>query len=390
MANVGRTLFSQVMDFVPWTTVDRIVTRYGGDIRVRSLRCSEQFRIMAFAQLTYRESLRDIEACLGVQPSKLYGMGLREPVARSTLADANEARDWRIWADVAAVLIRRARKLYAKDAFGVDLAGTVYALDSTTIDLCLSLFPWADFRSTKAAVKLRTLLDLRGNIPSFIHVSDGKMGDALALDLITSVPGATYIMDRGYVDYARLYALTMAGAFFVTRTKSNMKYHRVYSHAVDKNTGVMADQTIALDGFYARKNYPHHLRRIKFCDPKTGKRLVFLTNNFALPAATIAALYKQRWQVELFFKWIKQHLRIKHFFGTSENAVKTQIWIAVAVYVLAAIIKKELKLEISLYTFLQILSVHSFEKIELSCALYNDDPQNQNIELAKQLNLFDT
>ncbi len=390
MANVGRTLFSQVMDFVPWTTVDRIVTRYGGDIRVRSLRCSEQFRIMAFAQLTYRESLRDIEACLGVQPSKLYGMGLREPVARSTLADANEARDWRIWADVAAVLIRRARKLYAKDAFGVDLAGTVYALDSTTIDLCLSLFPWADFRSTKAAVKLHTLLDLRGNIPSFIHVSDGKMGDALALDLITSVPGATYIMDRGYVDYARLYALTMAGAFFVTRTKSNMKYHRVYSHAVDKNTGVMADQTIALDGFYARKNYPHHLRRIKFCDPKTGKRLVFLTNNFALPAATIAALYKQRWQVELFFKWIKQHLRIKHFFGTSENAVKTQIWIAVAVYVLAAIIKKELKLEISLYTFLQILSVHSFEKIELSCALYNDDPQNQNIELAKQLNLFDT
>ncbi len=390
MANAGRTLFSQVMDFVPWTSVDRIVTRYGGDVRVRTLRCSEQFRVMAFAQLTYRESLRDIEACLGVQPSKLYGMGLREPVAKSTLADANETRDWRMWADVAALLIRRARKLYANEAFSVDLAGTVYALDSTTIDLCLSLFPWADFRSTKAAVKMHTLLDLRGNIPSFIHVSDGKMSDALALDLITLEVGATYVMDRGYVDYARLYAITVAGAFFVTRSKSNMKYHRVYSHPVDKNIGIMADQTIALDGFYARKNYPQHLRRIKFCDPKTGKRLVFLTNNFALPAATIAALYKQRWQVELFFKWIKQNLRIKHFFGTSENAVKTQIWIAVSVYVIAAIIKKELKLEISLYTFLQILSVHSFEKIELSCALYNDDPQNQNIELAKQLNLFDT
>lgn len=377
MANAGRTLFSQVMDFVPWTSVDRIVTRYGGDVRVRTLRCSEQFRVMAFAQLTYRESLRDIEACLGVQPSKLYGMGLREPVAKSTLADANETRDWRMWADVAALLIRRARKLYANEAFSVDLAGTVYALDSTTIDLCLSLFPWADFRSTKAAVKMHTLLDLRGNIPSFIHVSDGKMSDALALDLITLEVGATYVMDRGYVDYARLYAITVAGAFFVTRSKSNMKYHRVYSHPVDKNIGIMADQTIALDGFYARKNYPQHLRRIKFCDPKTGKRLVFLTNNFALPAATIAALYKQRWQVELFFKWIKQNLRIKHFFGTSENAVKTQIWIAVSVYVIAAIIKKELKLEISLYTFLQILSVHSFEKIELSCDLYADNTQNQ-------------
>ncbi len=390
MANAGRTLFSQVMDFVPWTSVDRIVTRYGGDVRVRTLRCSEQFRVMAFAQLTYRESLRDIEACLGVQPSKLYGMGLREPVAKSTLADANETRDWRMWADVAALLIRRARKLYANEAFSVDLAGTVYALDSTTIDLCLSLFPWADFRSTKAAVKMHTLLDLRGNIPSFIHVSDGKMSDALALDLITLEVGATYVMDRGYVDYARLYAITVAGAFFVTRSKSNMKYHRVYSHPVDKNIGIMADQTIALDGFYARKNYPQHLRRIKFCDPKTGKRLVFLTNNFALPAATIAALYKQRWQVELFFKWIKQNLRIKHFFGTSENAVKTQIWIAVSVYVIAAIIKKELKLEISLYTFLQILSVHSFEKIELSCDLYADNTQNQNLCLAKQLNLFDT
>ena len=388
MANAGRTLFSQVMDFVPWTSVDRIIARYGGDIRVRTLRCSEQFRIMAFAQLTYRESLRDIEACLGVQPSKLYGMGLSSAVARSTLADANETRDWRMWADVASVLIRRARKLYSGDAFGVDLVGTVYALDSTTIDLCLSLFPWADFRSTKAAVKMHTLLDLRGNIPSFIYVSDGKMGDAL--DLIVPEAGATYVMDRGYVDYARLYAMTKAGAFFVTRSKTNMKYHRVYSHPVDKSMGVMADQSIALDGSYACKNYPQHLRRIKFCDPETGKRLVFLTNNFALPAATVAALYKQRWQVELFFKWIKQNLRIKHFFGTSENAVKTQIWIAVCAYVLAAIIKKELRLEISLYTFLQILSVHSFEKIELSYGLYNDDPHNHNSEQSNQLSLFDT
>lgn len=386
----GRTLFSQIMDFVPWTSFDRIVVKYGGDVRVRTLRCTEHFRVMAFAQVTYRESLRDIEACLGAQPSKLCSMGLRNPVAKSTLADANESRDWRMWADVAALLIRRARKLYANDAFGVDLANTVYALDSTTIDLCLSLFPWADFRSTKAAVKMHTLLDLRGNIPSFIHVSDGKMGDAAAFDLITVEAGAIYVMDRGYVDFSRLYVIHQAGAFFVTRTKSNMKYHRVYSQGVDKSTGVMADQTIVLDGFYARKDYPQHLRRIKFRDPETGRRLVFLTNNFALPATTIAAIYKQRWQVELFFKWIKQNLRIKHFFGTSENAVKSQIWIAVGVYVLAAIIKKELKMQISLYTFLQILSVHSFEKIELSCRLYADNSQNQNTQLAKQLNLFHT
>ena len=343
---------------------------------------------MAFAQMTYRESLRDVEACLGAQPAKLYGMGLREPVARSTLADANERRDWRIWADIAAVLIRRARKLYAGDDIGLDLANTVYALDSTTIDLCLSLFPWADFRSTKAAVKMHTLLDLRGNIPSFIHVSDGKMGDAPALDLITPEAGAIYIMDRGYVDFRRLYALHKAGAFFVTRAKRNMKYHRVYSHAVDKTTGVGADQSIALDGFYTRQDYPQHLRRVRFCDPKTGKRLIFLTNNFALPAATIAALYKQRWQVELFFKWIKQHLRIKRFYGTSENAVKTQIWTAVCVYVLAAIIKRELALDVSLYTFLQILSVHSFEKTQLSCVFLDNNDNNPTPPLANQLNLF--
>ena len=304
------------MDFVPWTSFERIVGKYSGDTRVRTLRCTEQFRAMAFAQMTYRESLRDIEACLRARPSKLYGMGLRGPVAKSTLADANELRDWRMWFDLAAVLIRRARKLYADDDIGLDLANTIYALDSTTIDLCLSLFPWADFRSTKAAVKMHTLLDLRGPIPSFIHVSDGKMGDALALDMIAPEAGAIYVMDRGYVDFQRLYALHQAGAFFVTRSKINMKYHRVYSHAVDKTIGVGADQSIALNGFYTRKDYPQHLRRISFCDPETGKRLVFMTNNFALPAVTIAALYKKRWQVELFFKWTKQNLRIKHFFGT--------------------------------------------------------------------------
>jgi len=388
--HIGQTLFSQVMDFVPWTSFDRIVVKYGGDVRVRTLRCTEHFRVMAFAQITYRESLRDIEACLGAQPTKLYGMGLCQPIAKSTLADANEKRDWRMWADIAAVLIRRARRLYANDALSLDLANTVYALDSTTIDLCLSLFPWADFRSTKAAVKMHTLIDLRGNIPSFIHVSDGKMGDALALDLITMEAGAIYVMDRGYVDFRRLFAIHQAGAFFVTRSKINMKYHRVYSHAVDKETGVGADQSIALDGFYTKKDYPQHLRRICFCDPETGKRLVFLTNNFVLSAATIAAIYKQRWQVELFFKWIKQHLRIKRFYGTSENAVKTQIWTALCVYVLAAIIKKELALDVTLYTFLQILSVHSFEKTQLGQALFNGQSDSLLAASSNQLNLFDS
>ncbi len=387
--NYGQTLFSQVMDFIPWTTFGRLVTKYGGDFHVRTLRCTEHFRIMAFAQVTYRESLRDIEACLGSQPSKLYGMGLREPVARSTLADANELRDWRIWSDLAATLIKRARKLYLQDDVGLDLDNTVYALDSTTIDLCLSLFPWADFRSTKAAVKMHTLLDLRGPIPSFIHISDGKMGDALALDLITPEAGAIYVMDRGYVDFCRLYVIHLAGAFFVTRTKINMRYHRVYSHAVDKTSGVMADQTIALDGFYAKRDYPQHLRRVSFCDPETGKRLVFLTNNFVLSAETIAALYKKRWAVELFFKWIKQNLRIKHFFGTSENAVKTQIWIAVCVYVVAAIIKKEFELDVSLYTFLQILSVHSFEKVQLPCVFRDGGEQSMLPTPSNQLQLFD-
>jgi hypothetical protein len=378
------------MDFVPWTSFERLVTKYGGDIRVRTLRCSEQFRAMAFAQMTYRESLRDIESCLGAQPSKLYGMGFRHTIAKSTLADANETRDWRMWHDLATVLIRRARKLYTDDSIGLDLDNTVYALDSTTIDLCLSLFPWADFRSTKAAVKMHTLLDLRGPIPSFIHVSNGKMGDAQALDLITPEAGAIYIMDRGYLDFRRLHTLHAASAFFVTRTKRNMNYHRVYSHAADKPAGIIADQTIALDGFYARKDYPQHLRRVRFRDPETGKRLVFLTNNFVLPPATVAALYKKRWQVELFFKWIKQNLRIKHFFGTSENAVKTQIWIAVCVYVLIAIIKKELALDVPLYTFLQILSVCPFEKVLISQALFDRETAFSPELSANQLNLFDS
>jgi hypothetical protein len=378
------------MDFIPWSSFSRLVAKYGGDDRVRTLFCTEQLRAMSFAQLTFRESLRDIEACLGAQPTKLYGMGFRNPVARSTLADANELRDWRIWHDLAAILIRRARNLYADDDIGLDLDNTVYALDSTTIDLCLALFPWADFRSTKAAVKMHTLLDLRGPIPSFIHISNGKMGDALALDLITPETGAIYVMDRGYVDFRRLHAFHVAHAFFVTRTKSNMKYHRVYSWPVEKSKGIMADQTVALDGFYTSKDYPEHLRRISFRDPDTGKRLVFMTNNFTLPAETVAALYKKRWQVELFFKWIKQNLRIKHFYGTSENAVKAQIWIAVSVYVLVAIIKKEMALEISLYTFLQILSVRPFEKVQLSSAFLDIDDRSSMPISSNQLNLFET
>lgn len=385
----GRTLFSQVMDFIPWTSFNRIVAKYRGDLGVRTLRCTEHFRVMAWAQITYRESLRDIEACLGAQPLRLMSMGLRGPVPKSTLGDANELRDWCIWSDLAAVLIKRARKMYLKDDFGLDLDNTVYALDSTTIDLCLSMFSWADFRSTKAGIKMHTLLDLRGPIPSFIHVSDGKMGDALALDLITPEAGAIYVMDRGYVDFRRLYVFHQAAAFFVTRTKINMKYHRVYSHPVDKKTGVISDQTIALDGFYSKKDYPQHLRRISFRDPETDKYLAFLTNNFVLAADVIAALYKKRWAVELFFRWIKQNLRIKHFYGTSENAVKTQIWIAVCVYVLAAIIKKELALDVSLYTFLQILSVHSFEKTQLRQAFLDYDDQLLHSISGNQLNLFD-
>jgi hypothetical protein len=387
--NVGKILFAQVMDFLPWTTFHRIVARYGGDHRARMLFCTEQFRCMAFAQLTYRESLRDIEACLAAQAGKLYHMGLRQPVRRSTLAEANESRDWRIYAEFAQRLIARARKLYSGDSFGVELDSTVYALDATTIDLCLAMFPWAPFRSTKAAIKLHTLLDLRGSIPSFIHISDGSVHDVNVLDLLIPEPGAFYVMDRGYLDFERLYALSQAGAFFVTRSKKNMDARRIYSAPTDRTTGLICDQTVALNGFRSSRNYPVHFRRIRFNDPESAKTLVFLTNQFRLPALTICALYKCRWQVELFFKWIKQHLRIKRFFGTSENAVKTQIWIAVSVYVLIAIIKKELHLEASLHTLLQILSLTLFEKLDLAEALTPHPFESNLIDSSNQLDLFD-
>jgi len=387
--HAGKTLFAQVMEFVPWTSFARIVHRYGGNSGVRTLSCAEQFRAMAFAQLTWRESLRDIEASLSANAGKLYAMGFRAAVRRSTLADANESRDWRIWSDLAAVLIRRARKLYAGDSvLGVELNNTVYALDASTIDLCLSLFSWAPFRSTKAAIKLHTLLDLRGAIPAFIHISDGKLHDVNVLDMLVFEPGAFYVMDRGYVDFQRLHAMHQAGAFFVTRAKSPMDARRVYSAPTDRSTGVISDQQVMLNGHYSAKKYPQHLRRIRFKDPESGKALIFLTNHMALPPLTIAALYKSRWQVELFFKWIKQHLRIKHFMGNSENAVKTQVWCAVAAYVLIAIVKKELQLDASLYTCLQILSVSLFEKTELSCALQADLPQTDPPDTANQLNLF--
>ena len=386
--NAGKTLFSQLMDFLPWSTFTRIVARYGGDHRVRTLSCAEQYRAMAFAQLTYRESLRDIETCLSVHAAKLYHMGFRQPVRRSTLADANEGRDWRIHAELAQRLITQARKLYAGEGLGLELSNTVYALDATTIDLCLSVFPWAHFRTTKAAVKMHTLLDLRGNIPSFIHISDGKLHDVHALDMLMAEAGAIYVMDRAYLDFVRLHALHRAGAFFVTRAKSNMDAHRVYSAPSDRLGGIICDQTISLDGLQTKWNYPEHLRRIRFKDPDTGKTLVFITNNFALPAATICALYKSRWQVELFFKWIKQHLRIKRFYGTSENAVKTQLWIAVSVYVLVAIVKKRLGLDASLYTLLQILSLTLFEKMPLHQALAGDENRCDEPPITNQLNLF--
>lgn len=388
--HTGKTLFAQIMDFLPWTTFHRIVERYSGDYRVRTFRCAEQFRVMAFAQLTYRESLRDIEACLSAQIFKLYHMGIREPISRSTLADANETRDWRIYADFAQRLIVQARKLYAHESFGVDLSTTVYALDSTTIDLCLSMFPWASFRQSKAAVKVHTLLDLRGAIPSFIHITDGKFHDINLLDVLAPEPGAFYVMDRAYLDFSRLYALHQAGSFFVTRAKSNLNARRVYSAPTDRTTGVICDQSIVLNGFYSRRDYPIHIRRIRFKDAETGKTLVFLTNHHTLPALTICALYKARWHVEIFFKWIKQHLRIKRFYGTSENAVKTQIWIAVSVYVLIAIIKKRLNLEESLYTLLQILSVMLFEKMPLQQALQGTSSFENMHNTQNQLDLYDS
>ena len=387
--NVGKTLFAQVMEYVPWKTFGRIIERHNGDAGVRTLSCADLFRVMAFAQLTWRESLRDIEVCLTANQSKLFHMGLKGIPARSTLSDALNLRDWRIYHALAMRLVAHARDLYAKDSLNIDLDATVYALDATTIDLCLSLFDWASFRSTKAAVKMHTLLDLRGAIPAFIHISDGKMHDVKVLDLLPIEAGAFYVMDRGYLDFGRLYKLHQAGAFFVTRAKRGMDARRVYSAVVDRTTGVICDQTIAMNGFYVAKSYPEQLRRIRFKDPQTGKTLVFLTNNTTLPPLTIAALYKNRWQVELFFKWIKQHLRIKRFLGTSENAVKTQIWCAVATYVLIAIVKKELHLDASLYTLLQILSVSVFEKTEVSRALQPDRSAPNPPNPAKQLILFD-
>ena len=367
--NVGKTLFAQIMGFVSWKTFGRITDKHKGDKGVRTLDCADLFRAMAFAQLTWRESLRDIEVCLCANHTKLFHMGFKGIPARSTLSDALNSRDWRIFHELAMNLITRARKLYATDANNLDLDATVYALDSTTIDLCMSLFDWALFRTTKSAVKMHTLLDLRGNIPAFIHISNGKMGDVKILDTLPIEWGAFYVMDRAYLDFKRLYALHQAGAFFVTRSKTNTKTRRIYSHSVDRSTGLICDQTVALTTAKASKDYPVHLRRISFKDPKTGKRLVFLTNNTTLPALMIAELYKNRWQVELFFKWIKQHLRIKRFLGTSENAVKIQIWCAIATYVLIAIVKKERLIETPLYTLLQILSISVFERTEILCAL---------------------
>jgi len=387
--NLGKLVFAQVTQHLPLTTFRRCVARYGGEHKVKSFSCLDQYLSMAFAQLTYRESLRDIEACLRAQQNKLYRMGINSRVSRSTLADANESRDWRIYADFAQSLIGIARRLYAGEPFGVDLKETVYALDASTIDLCLSVFSWAPFRSTKAAIKLHTLLDLRGNIPSFLHISDGKLHDVNVLDLLLPEPGAFYVMDRGYIDFERLHCLHKAGSFFVTRAKSNLKAQRRYSHPVDRSTGLICDQTIGLSGFYSRQDFDTPLRRIRFKDPETGKRLVFLTNNFALPAITITELYRCRWQVELFFKWIKQHLRIKAFFGTSENAVKTQVWIAVSVYLLVAIVKKRLNLSASLYEMLQILSLTMFERIPLDQLLNNIVTDDIQALSANQLNLFD-
>jgi len=387
--NIGKLVFAQFMEHLPLTTFRRCVARYGGEHKVKTFSCLDQYLSMAFAQLTYRESLRDIEACLGAQAGKLYHMGIRSNVARNTLANANAVRDWRIYADFAQSLIAIARRLYAGESFGVDLKDTVYALDASTIDLCLSVFPWAPFRSTKAAIKLHTLLDLRGNIPSFLHISDGKLHEVNVLDLLLPEPGAFYIMDRGYIDFDRLYQLHEAKSFFVTRAKSNLKAQRRYSHPVDRSTGLICDQTIVLTGFYSRQDFDTPLRRVRFKDPDTGKRLVFLTNNFILPAFTITELYRCRWQVELFFKWIKQHLRIKVFFGTSENAVKTQIWIAVSVYVLVAIVRKRLGLDASLYQILQILSLTLFEKTPILQALQASDSQEELLDPGNQLILFD-
>jgi hypothetical protein len=387
--NAGRTVFSQLMDYLPTYEFQKCVNRYSGDYRSRSLSCRDQFLAMAFAQLTYRESLRDIETCLRSISGKLYHMGFRGTIARSTLADANESRDWRIYADFAQTLIAIARPLYAHDSIGVELNESLYALDSTTIDLCLSLFPWAKFRRHKAAVKMHTLLDLHGNIPSFIHITDGKTADVNILDQFIPEAGAFYVMDRGYLDFARLFVFTLGSAFFIIRTKENVLFQRRYSHPVDKATGVRSDHTVILTTIESTKAYPDPLRRVSYLDIEHQRRLKFLTNNFQLPAPMIAQIYKCRWQVELFFKWIKQHLRIKAFYGTSDNAVKTQIWIAVSVYVLVAIVRKRLGLEMSLYQILQIFSITLLEKMPISCVLEAFDSRSELLDNSKQLILFD-
>ena len=387
--NSGRTVLAQLLEHLPHKQFQKCVARYGGERYAKNLSCWDQYLAMAFAQLTYRESLRDIETCLGAVGGKLYHMGFRARVARSTLADANETRDWRIYADFAQALMATARTLYAREPIGVNLEQSLYALDSTTIDLCLALFPWARFRRRKAAVKMHALLDLRGNIPAFLHITDGKVHDVNVLDEIVPEAGAFYVMDRAYIDFERLFALTLSSAFFVVRSKSNVKLQRRYSHAVDPGTGVRSDQTVILSSFASASAYPDALRRVSYVDAESKKRLKFLTNNFTLPAPTIAQIYKRRWQVELFFKWIKQHLRIKAFYGTSENAVKTQIWIAVSVYVLVAIVRKRLGLESSLYQILQILSLTLFERTPILCALQAIEQVADVAENANQLILFD-
>jgi hypothetical protein len=385
----GQTVFSQVMDFLPQKKFRQCVNRYNGNYRVRSFKCYNQLLCMAFAQLTYRESLRDIECCLRAMREKLYHMGIRGKVSRSTLADANEVRDWRIYSDFAQILIHEARHLYAEDDFGLELNDTVYALDSSTIDLCLSLFPWARFRKTKAAVKLHTLLDLRGDIPTFIWITDGKVHDVNVLDHLVPEPGSIYVMDRAYLDFQRLYQMHQDLAIFVTRSKTNTGLRRLYSHKVDKTTGVRYDQTVVPTGFYTKKDYPDKLRRIKYFDAEKGRAFIFLTNQFTLPALTIAELYRCRWRVEIFFKWIKQHLRIKKFYGTSENAVKTQIWIAISTYVLVAIMKKRMKIDLSLYTILQILSISLFEKKPIYQVLTESNYKNKMTSGPIQLKLFE-
>jgi hypothetical protein len=387
--NTGKTVFAQLQEHLPLHQFRQCVKRYSGNHKVQSFTCLDQYLCLFFAQLTYRESLRDITTCLLGMQNKLYHMGIRGTIARSTLADANEKRDWRIYQDFAHILIHHARKLYCKDSFGATLNETVYALDSTTIDLCLSLFPWAKFRTQKGAVKMHTLLDLRGNIPSFIAITDGKVHDVNILDMLIIEPGSFYIMDRGYIDFERLFHIQESHGFFVIRGKTNLSFRRQYSYAIDKSTGVQCDQSIKLAGLKSAKNYPDQMRRIKYTDRETGKHYVFLTNNFTLSAQVIAELYKCRWQIELFFKWIKQHLRIKAFYGTSENAVKTQIWTAISVYVLIALVKKRMNLNITLYTFLQILSVSVFEKVDILQLVTNSAGMVEDTYTSNQLNLFD-